>query len=91
LRLDLLPDKLYFNSLKTSYINRMQPNFPGTKIGIALQQVFSKRNMAMPTALFVLTDGEVSLMKRYTGTSSNCGLEVVRDTGATNSGKRNGT
>jgi len=63
MQLELLVDKLRLNPVKTSYIDTMQADNRGTEIGLALLHVFSKRDKAMPTALFVLTDGEVSRME----------------------------
>jgi len=54
----------------------MQSNYGGTEIGSALLHVFSKRNKAMPTALFVLTDGEVSRVKFELTASFDYCLEV---------------
>lgn len=37
----------------------MDANLGGTEIGPALTYLISRRNMSMPTSIFVLTDGEV--------------------------------
>lgn len=39
----------------------MEANLGGTEIGSALQHVLSMRTPVMPTAVFVLTDGEVQV------------------------------
>ncbi|KAI0322551.1 hypothetical protein OF83DRAFT_1092767, partial [Amylostereum chailletii] len=47
-------------TLATSHIASMAANYGGTEICAALQHVFSQRNTAVPTILYVLTDGQSS-------------------------------
>ncbi|KAI0058597.1 hypothetical protein BV25DRAFT_1890952 [Artomyces pyxidatus] len=42
----------------TNHVGFMEANYGGTEIKSALEQVFRKRNVSIPTAVFVLTDGE---------------------------------
>lgn len=45
----------------------MSANYGGTEIRGALGAVFGSRNVAAPTAVFVLTDGEVGQVSFHLG------------------------
>ena len=54
---------------QTQHIDTMSANYGGTEMRSALQQAFSLRKSNIPTSVFVLTDGEVSVglchLKKY--------------------------
>ena len=50
---------------QTRHIDNMSANYGGTEMRGALQKVFSMRNNDIPTSVFVLTDGEVSIYLVY--------------------------
>lgn len=50
---------------KTTHVDSMEANYGGTEIRQALQHVLNSRTTSMPTAVFVLTDGEVSVISTH--------------------------
>jgi hypothetical protein len=51
---------------KTVHVDSMEADNPGTEIRQALHHVLNSRTRSIPTAVFVLTDGEVSVISSYT-------------------------
>lgn len=55
--------------LQTEHVDSMKADYGGTEMRAALSKVFESRTVTAPTAVFVLTDGEVrqtvSIMRSY--------------------------
>lgn len=48
--------------VQTQHVDSMQADMGGTEMQAALEHMFRSRQHIVPTACFLLTDGEVSLL-----------------------------